>query len=44
VIAADAPVVSERADDIEPMMPCGVTYAWARGTTVVLYFDPGIVA
>ena len=25
VVAVDAPVGSEGADDIEPMMPCGVT-------------------
>jgi len=43
-IAADAPVGSEGADDIEPVMACGVTYPWTRGTTVVLDFDPGVVA
>src|SRR5215831_9943995 len=25
------------------MMSCGATYPWARGTTVVLDFNPGVV-
>ena len=44
MIAADTPVGSEGTNDIEPMMPCDISYPWIRGTTVVLDFDPGVVA
>src|SRR5215831_13343596 len=44
MIAADTPVGREGADNVEPMMPCGVIYPRAHGTTIVLDFDQGVVA
>src|SRR5262249_10843157 len=43
VTAVDAPIRSEGTDNIEPMMPCRVTYRWVGGATVVFDFDQGVV-
>ena len=44
VVAVDSPVGGENADDVEPMVPLGVTGNWGSGAAVVLDLDPDVVA
>src|SRR5258708_40244724 len=44
VVAVDAPVGGEGADDVESVGPVGVGDGWGPGAAVVLDFDAGAVA
>jgi hypothetical protein len=44
VVAIDAPVGGEGADDIEPVMSCRVTRLWSPWTAAVFDFNLGVIA
>lgn len=44
MVAVDSPVGGENADDVEPMVPLGVTGNWGPRAAVVLDLDPNVVA